>query len=866
MSTGRNRKKSQALLTNEVGKLQPQAIELEEAVLGAMLLEKDALSTIIDVLSPESFYKEQNGLIFKAIYNLFNRSEPVDILTVTQELKRNGELELVGGSFYVSSLTNRIASAANIEYHARIVAQKYLQRELIRISTETIKSAYEDNTDVFDLLDSTTQGIFSILDSNVKKQHAGITTLLSQAITEIESASQQTDGIMGVPSGFTALDRITGGWQKSDLLILAARPGMGKALFINELVITPKGSIKIGDAKVGQEILGSDGKVYQIEGVFPQGKKDVYRVHFDDNTFVDCCEEHIWEVSTRSDRKKSYGKGDMKVSHLTTNDMINNVNCIDGRKNYSIKIVKPLNFYKQRTTVDPYLLGLYIGDGYSNGGNVKFSNTEEDIYSSIQKLLPECDMVTEKTGGKDFRIIRKKRNNETSDLLVFIKELGLFDKISNKKFIPKNYLYNSVEVRVKLLQGLVDTDGFIPTEGKSQIEYSTVSEQLKDDILELVRGLGGKATYQTKQGSYKKNGVRIKAKVYYRMYLSLPPEIMPVSSKKHLAKYGAEKKYHRKFITKIEPMRNREEMICIKVNSPDHLFITTGYNLTHNTAFVVTMAKNAAIEFKKPVAIFSLEMSSLQLVKRLISSETEINQDKILKGDLDTNEFIQLNERIRNLSVSPLYIDDTPALSIFELRAKARRLKEQQKISLIIIDYLQLMSGGPDSRGNREQEISQISRGLKSLAKELEIPIIALSQLSRQVENRAGGNKRPQLSDLRESGAIEQDADMVMFIYRPEYYGIEVDENNQPTKGRAEIIIAKNRHGSIVDVPLKFIGQFAKFTDLDYNENSYNSNTTVTRDNPIANNNDFLSQREQRPSGDNSGDDIIRNNNIDEVF
>ena len=220
------------LTTNEIGKLQPQAIELEEAVLGAMLLEKDALSTVIDVLSTESFYKEQNGTIFKAIYNLFNRSEPVDILTVTQELKRNGELELVGGSFYVSSLTNRIASSANIEYHARIVAQKYLQRELIRISTETIKSAYEDSTDVFELLDATTQHIFEILDSNVRKQHAGMTSLIAQAINEIEMAAQQTDGLSGVPSGFTALDRITGGWQKSDLLILAARPGMGKTAFV----------------------------------------------------------------------------------------------------------------------------------------------------------------------------------------------------------------------------------------------------------------------------------------------------------------------------------------------------------------------------------------------------------------------------------------------------------------------------------------------------------------------------------------------------------------------------------------------------------------------------------------------------------
>ena len=499
------------------GKLQPQAVELEEAVLGAMLLEKESLSLVIDTLSPESFYKEQNGRIFSAIQRLFNASEPVDILTVTQELKRSGELELVGGSFYISSLTNRIASSANVEFHARIVAQKFLQRELIRISTETIKSAYEDSTDVFELLDQTTQNIFQVLDSNVRKQGDKMVNLIAKAIEEIEAAAAQTDGLIGVPSGFTALDRITGGWQKSDLLILAARPGMGK------------------------------------------------------------------------------------------------------------------------------------------------------------------------------------------------------------------------------------------------------------------------------------------------------------------------------------------------------------------TAFVVSMAKNAAVEFNKPVAIFSLEMSSIQLVKRLISSETEITQDKILKGNLDNHEFVQLNERIKKLSVAPLFIDDTPALSIFELRAKARRLKENENIQLIIIDYLQLMSGGPDSKGNREQEISNISRGLKSLAKELEIPIIALSQLSRQVENRPGGSKRPQLSDLRESGAIEQDADMVMFIYRPEYYGLEVDENNEPTKGRAEIIIAKNRHGALETVKLRFVGQYAKFADLDYMEGQdiYNSSSSG-----ISANEDFLNagatktvQSKNWDSVDeNISKDIIRRNDIDEVF
>ncbi|MGZ3901767.1 MAG: replicative DNA helicase, partial [Bacteroidia bacterium] len=217
---------------SEIGKLPPQATELEEAVLGAMLLEREALSTVIDILSPEAFYKEQNSRVFGAMIALFNRSEPVDILTVTQELKRTGELELVGGAYYVSALTNRIASSANIEFHARIVAQKYLQRELIRISTETIKTAYEDSTDVFELLDETTKNIFEILDSNVRKQHDKMSTLIAKAIEEIETAANQTDGLLGVPSGFTALDRITGGWQKSDLLILAARPGMGKTAFV----------------------------------------------------------------------------------------------------------------------------------------------------------------------------------------------------------------------------------------------------------------------------------------------------------------------------------------------------------------------------------------------------------------------------------------------------------------------------------------------------------------------------------------------------------------------------------------------------------------------------------------------------------
>ncbi len=448
-------------MASEHGKLPPQAIDVEEIVLGAMLLERNALNSVIDVLKPEAFYKESHQKIFAVIHHLFHSALPIDLISVTNELRIRGELQLIGGPYYISTLTNRVASAANIEFHARIIIQKHIQRELIRISTETIKDAFEDSTDVLELLDKAERNLFAIAEGNLRKQYDNMQTLIGKAIKEYERAAEQPDGVIGVPSGFSDLDRITSGWQKSDLIILAARPGMGK------------------------------------------------------------------------------------------------------------------------------------------------------------------------------------------------------------------------------------------------------------------------------------------------------------------------------------------------------------------TAFVLSLARNASVQFRKPVALFSLEMSSVQLVNRLISSETEIGGEKLRKGDLTDAEWQQLNKKIQPLENAPLYIDDTPAITIFELRAKCRRLVAERKVELIIVDYLQLMQAGSENgRGNREQEISTISRSLKSIAKELEVPIICLSQLSRAVESR-GGVKKPMLSDLRESGAIEQDADMVMFIYRPEYYENTQDAQGMSTAGLAEIIVAKNRNGSLSTVNLRFIGHLTKFADWD---------------------------------------------------
>jgi replicative DNA helicase len=448
-------------INDSLGKLPPQAIDLEEAVLGALMLEKDALTTVIDILTPKSFYLDTHKEIYEAIVILFNNSEPVDMRTVVNQLRKNGKLEFAGGSYYIAELTSKVSSASNIEFHARIVTEMAIKRELIKVASEVHHEAYEDTTDVFELLDKTESSLFEITNANIRKNYDSMTSLMAKAIKELDERKNHKDGLTGIPSGFTALDRVTSGWQKSDLVIIAARPGMGK------------------------------------------------------------------------------------------------------------------------------------------------------------------------------------------------------------------------------------------------------------------------------------------------------------------------------------------------------------------TAFVVSALRNAAVDFDHAVAIFSLEMSSVQLVNRLISAEAQLEGDKIKRGNLADHEWQQLIHKTNKLSTAPIFIDDTPALSILELRAKCRRLKAQHDVQLIVIDYLQLMSGDSSKgMGNREQEIASISRALKGIAKELEVPVIALSQLSRAVETR-GGDKRPQLSDLRESGSIEQDADMVMFLYRPEYYGITEDENGTPMAGVGEVIIAKHRNGSLENIQLKFIGKYTKFADLD---------------------------------------------------
>ena len=479
----------------ERGKLPPQVIDFEEVVLGAMMIDKKGVDEVIDILLPDAFYREAHQIIFSAMVKLFENSEPIDLLTVSAQLKKDAKLNQVGGDFYLIQLSKKVSSSAHIEYHARIILQKYIQRKLITISNEIIQKSYNESTDVIDLLDEAESKLYDVAQGNIKTSTESAQNLVIRAKNRIEEIAKQ-EGLSGVSTGFDKLDKLTSGWQPSDLVIIAARPGMGK------------------------------------------------------------------------------------------------------------------------------------------------------------------------------------------------------------------------------------------------------------------------------------------------------------------------------------------------------------------TALALSMARNISVKQDIPVAFFSLEMSSVQLITRLISSETGLSSDKLRTGKLADHEWQQLNIKVSDLESAPLYIDDSPSLTIFELRAKARRLASSHGIKLIIIDYLQLMNiGSSNKAGNREQEISTISRNLKALAKELDIPVIALSQLSRAVETR-GGTKRPILSDLRESGAIEQDADIVSFLYRPEYYGINEwdDEMKTPSEGQGEFIVAKHRNGALDSIKLKFIANLGKFEDLGGYDSPFEFQSKLNPDNKLS---DF-----SEPSNKDEDDDM----------
>lgn len=781
-------------------------IEAEKAILGAILIDTSIIKTVSAMVSKDDFYFDTNKLIFEKMLDMKYRNEPIDIITLNNRIKEDqvfdvhGYCKSNGEMRYLTEIATIVSTTQAVKYHCEIVKKHSIQRQIVNSAKEIIDMANQGTFEnSIDLLNSAKQRLDIKIQQDQPKDFS-ITSIMANVAQQIEKEYQETESSK-LYTEFRDLDKYTAGLHPQEVTILAARPGIGKAQPLYSKILTPYGWERMGDIIVGSKVMGSNGKPCNVVGVFPQGEKEIYRVYFSDNTFTDCTLDHLWETKTRKERK---GKANPTIK--TTKQILETLRTNkDQRLNHSIRYVEPVQFEKKELFIDPYVLGLLIGDGgFTKGASIGFSNIEKDIFEKMNNLLPETDKLTMNSNGKDHWVTRKRYNGSPTKTKNALFSLGLFGLKSSQKFIPDVYLYSCVEDRLKLLRGLIDTDGTIVKEdtGKyknNYIEYSTTSERLSKNIRELVLSLGGRCAITTRFGNYKKDGVNINTIPNYRVFIRFPNNIIPVSSEKHLSKYSGESKLTEKFIKDIVYVGEYEAQ-CIMVDSDDHLYVTDDYILTHNTAFAVQLMINLAVK-KNKVLFVSREMSTVQLGKRILSNIGKINGHKLrFCKSLSDKDFVDIGKAMEVINHMPIEINDKLS-TIQEIRLYCRDLKDQGKLDVLIVDYLGLLKTLKKTNGQREA-IEDISRQLKEISLDLEIPVICLAQLNRENERE---KREPKLIDLRESGSIEQDADNVLFLHVPS------DTDQTQDCFDVKVIVAKQRNGPCGYVWLKYYRNTFRF-------------------------------------------------------
>ncbi len=786
----------------------PQSPDAERAVLGSILENPNAFYRVVSLVDTDDFFKDAHRLIFAAIRSLAEKSVEIDLLTVKHELAKRSQLEQAGGSAYVSSLVDVVPDVANVERYARIVKEKSTLRRLIVMGNSVMRAALDAPNEPADVLNIAEKSLYEIAEGSTEKGFVALDRITRQNMTAIEQLHEAGKLITGIPTGYDRFNEFTSGFQPQDLVIIAARPSMGKAQPLDAKVLTRRGFVCMGSLKIGDELASIDGAPSHVIGIFPQGERELFRITFSDGRSTECCREHLWRVTYR----------DWDAPRVMTTERIMEML---QRKRYQGRLyIDTFNGefgVDDDLPIDPWLLGVLLGDGSTHGTSVSFSTASQETVDEIRRVVSESyDVVFSQ--GYDYRIVQKgpktrgRGYRSPNPLKLALETLGIWGARAQEKFIPKPYLNASLESRKRLLKGLIDTDGWIEKWGS--IRFSSCSERLAQDVIALVRSIGGSASSFEKKTSYTYDGERREGRLSYVCNIQLPDsvDLELIADKQNRRRPRA--RTRRLNIRSITPSRSSQAQ-CIAVSHPSHLYITDGYTVTHNTSFMMNIAESIAIPGKDghprgaaarlhSVGVFSLEMSKEQIGLRILSSESGVSNHLIRAGMLSEKNWKDLAEASARLSKGRIYVDDTPGIDIMEMRAKARRLKMEVGLDIVMVDYLQLMSvkGKVESRN---QEISQISRGLKAIAKEINVPLISLSQLSRRPEQRTGDH-RPQLSDLRESGSIEQDADVVAFIYRDEVYNKDTEE-----KGIAEIIIAKQRNGPIGDFKLVFRNDITKF-------------------------------------------------------
>ena len=776
----------------------PHSIEAESSVLGGLLLSNQAWERVDDLLSPEDFFRHEHRLIYTAIGQMVGANHEADVVTVFEHLERAGLGQEVGGLAYINSLAQGVPNAGNIRRYAELVRERSILRQLAAVGDTIAASAFAaDGQPVAALLERAETSVLAIAETGGRLQQSFQSSgnLVVQLLDRIEQLADDPREITGTATGFYDLDRMLSGLQPGDLVILAARPSMGKAQPLHARVLLQDGSWKaMGDLRVGDELASVDGAPSVVEAIYPQGILPVNRITFSDGRAAEACDEHLWRVRYRDwDEARSLSTAQLRKK-------------LEARRYQGrLWIDMPTGDFglERELPIDPWLLGALIGNGHMpTDGTVRITTDKPHTLDRIRLALPTGVAIA--SDGIDHRLVVPR--GQANPLLQAVQALGLRGCLAGQKFIPQAYLGASREQRLELLHGLMDTDGWCEKTGSAQ--YSTASRTLARDVECLVRSLGGWAKTRTKQApTYSYLGEKRIGQPSHIVSVVLVENPFSIPAKRDRHMKVTRRK--RPTVSSIEFVRN-EPAQCIRVSHPSRLYITDDYVVTHNTAAALNIAEHVAIVERLPVAVFSMEMGSMQLMLRMVGSIGRIDHQRLRSGRLTNEEWGRLPEAVEKLRDIELHIEETPGLLVGELRSKARRLARQVggKLGLIVVDYLQLMSVSSGmSDENRATAIGEITRGLKMLAKEMGCPVIALSQLSRGVESRT--DKRPMMSDLRESGAIEQDADVIMFIYRDDYYN---KDSKEP--GVAEIIISKQRNGPTGTVRLAFLKEMTRFESL----------------------------------------------------
>ncbi|MDQ1640944.1 MAG: replicative helicase [Actinomycetota bacterium] len=727
---------SAAPTTAQFERTPPQDLIAEQSVLGGMLLSKDAIADVVEVVRGHDFYRPAHELVYEAVLDLYGRGEPADAVTVAAELQKRGELGRVGGGPYLHTLISSVPTAANAGYYARIVRETAILRRLIEAGTKIVQMGFTGDGDADDVVDAAQAEVYAVTDRRTSEDYLPLSAIMEGTLDEIEAIGSRGGEMVGVPTGFADFDELTNGLHPGQMIVVAARPAVGKALALDTPLATPEGWTTMGEVRVGDRLLGADGLPTTVIAATPVLEdRRCYEVVFSDGTTIVADGEHGWLTDTRASRKSAqaalvgyngYRSQRTFASVKTTEEIARTLRLGTGDKrlNHSVKNAAPLGLPEVPLPLAPYALGVWLGDGHSSGARFTSADPEIAMYIEAEGLR-----VSAGTGLDDQGLLRT---------------LGLL----GNKHIPAVYLRASERQRRDLLAGLLDTDGTVTAGGS--VQFAVTCERLAMNTRELIVSLGYKCGLSTKCVK----GRRESSSIAYTLTFSTNDDVFRLPRKRLVHKErrsGRSVKIGSRNIIAVRRITN-VPVRCVEVDNAEHLYLAGPTMIpTHNSTLGLDVARSAAIKHQLATCIFSLEMSRNEITMRLLSAEARVPLHHMRTGKLTDDDWTRLARRMGEVSNAPLFIDDSPNMSMMEIRAKCRRLKQRHDLKLVVIDYLQLMSSGKRVE-SRQQEVSEFSRALKLLAKELEVPVIAISQLNRASEQRT--DKKPQMSDLRESGCL----------------------------------------------------------------------------------------------------------------